>query len=304
MEKPKMKKKADLFPYLMLIPALGLLFIITIYPFVTSLTLSLFDYSFLKQGMNFVGLKNYIDIITEGVFLSSVWFTLFWTAANVLFMTVLSLAAALMMRQSFLGQGFIKAVLLVPWILPQVVTGYTFSLMLSEDIGIINTFLRALGLIGPDFSWFATPGLATAAVLMANIWRGFPFITLMIYAKMQSIPTAYLEAAKIDGANGPQRFWHIMLPYIRPVLGTCMMLTFVWSFNAFDIIKVMTGGGPLNATTTLALRLQKEAFEFMEISRASTMAVIMFCVLLVCVGVAMLVRTGMRRMAQRAEARK
>lgn len=279
------KRKFDWFPYLMLLPAWIIILAITAYPFVYSFSMSFFDYSFLKQGMKFIGLKNYINILAKGEFLSTMEFTIFWTVVNVVFMTILGFAVALVMRQKFMGKAFIKATMLIPWVLPQVVTGYTFNLMLSTEYGIVNKAMQALGLLPAGFSWFAKPGSAMCAIFMANIWRGFSFIALMIYAKMQTVPDSHLEAASIDGAGPWQRFWYILLPYISPVMATCVFLTFLWSFNAFDIIKVMTDGGPLKSTNTLALLVNREAFSYLEISRACTMAVIMLLILLACAGV-------------------
>lgn len=282
----------------MLIPALILLIVITAYPFITSISLSFFDYSFLKTGFRFIGLKNYTDIIADGKFMSSLGFTLIWTIINVAAMTGLGFATAILMRQRFAGREFIKGTMLVPWVLPQVVTGYIFGLMLAEDAGIINVALKSLGLMHKGFSWFSTPRFAIAAVLIANIWRGFPFITLMVYAKMQSLSISFLEAPKIDGAGGLQIFRYIIIPLVRPVTVTCMLLTFIWSFNAFDIIKVMTGGGPLESTATLSLLLQREAFSYLEISRACTMAVMMFIILLLCVGIILLCGSIFRRVSR------
>lgn len=284
----KRKRKTDWFPYLMLLPAWVIILGITAYPFVYSFALSFFDYSFLKQGMNFIGLKNYMDIISKGEFLSTLNFTLVWTVVNVISMTVLGFAVALLMRQRFVGKGFLKATMLIPWILPQVVTGYAFNLLLSTDYGIVNKMLQMIGLLPQGFSWFSKPFPAMCAVFIANIWRGFPFVALMLFAKMQTVPNSYMEAAAIDGAGAVQKFWYILLPYISPVVLTCMFLTFLWSFNAFDIIKVMTDGGPLKSTNTLALLVNREAFSYLEISRACTMAVIMLFILLACAGVMLL----------------
>lgn len=290
------KKRPDWLPFLMLLPALILLLAITVYPFITSASLSFTDYNFLKQDTKFVGFKNYFDIIAEGKFLSSVGFTFFWTCINVIGMIVLGFVVALLLRGKFIGQKFLKGTMLIPWVLPQVVTGYIFSLLLSTDVGALNILLQQIGVLPEGFSWFSTPAPATAAVFIANIWRGFPFVSLMLYAKMQSIPISYLEAASIDGANGRQSFLYIMFSFLRPVAATCMFLTFLWSFNAFDIIKVMTDGGPLGFTTTLSLQLQKEAFSYLEISRACTMAVIMFLLLIACVCIFLLLRKIWKRL--------
>ena len=274
----------------MLIPAILLLGMITVYPFVISVGLSFFDYSFLKREINFVGLKNYIDILSEGKYLSSIRFTFLWTIWNVLLIGIMGFITSLLLRQRFFGRQVIKATMLIPWILPQVVTGFTFNLMMAQEIGILTRFLFLLGLVPADFSWFIDPKLAAAAVVVANSWRGFPFVALMLFAKMQSIPSSLMEAAQIDGANSIQVFRHIIINYIKPVVATCLALTFIWSFNAFDIIKVMTGGGPLEGTSTLALRLQREAFDFMQISRACTMAVCTFVLLLAIAGAGIVLR--------------
>ena len=274
----------------MLLPATLVILSVTAYPFIYSLSMSFFDFSFLKQGMKFIGFKNYRDIISKGEFLSVLGFTFRWTVINVVFMTLLGFAVALIIRKKFIGKGFLKATMLIPWVLPQVVTGYIFSLMLSTDYGVVNKSMQAVGLLPDGFSWFAKPLPATCAVLMANIWRGMPFIALMVYARMQTVPSSLLEAAAIDGAGEFQQLRYIILPHISQVLVTCMMLTFLWSFNAFDIIKVMTDGGPLKSTNTLALLLNREAFSYLEISRACTMAVIMMVILIAFAGLLMLLR--------------
>lgn len=284
------KRKRDWFPYLMLLPAWAIILGITAYPFVFSLALSFFDFSFLKTDTSFVGLKNYMDIISKGDFLATLNFTLLWTVVNVIFMTMLGFAVAMLMRQRFIGKGFLKATMLIPWILPQVVTGYVFNLMLSTDYGVVNKMMQKIGLLPDGFSWFSKTVPAMCAVFMANIWRGFPFIALTLFAKMQTVPNAQIEAASIDGAGAFQRFRYILLPYISPIALTCVLLTFLWSFNAFDIIKVMTDGGPLNTTNTLSLLVNREAFLYLEISRACTMAVIMLFILLACAGIFLLIR--------------
>ena len=132
------RRKFSLLPYLMLLPATLVILSVTAYPFIYSLSMSFFDFSFLKQGMKFIGFKNYRDIISKGEFLSVLGFTFRWTVINVVFMTLLGFAVALIIRKKFIGKGFLKATMLIPWVLPQVVTGYIFSLMLSTDYGVVN----------------------------------------------------------------------------------------------------------------------------------------------------------------------
>ena len=270
------KKRTALFPYVMLIPSVILLVGITLYPFLSSLYNSLFDYSFTKSEINFIGLKNYTDIIAEGRFFSSFRFTILYTVLDLAVVLVLGFITSLLLGQKFAGKSVLKATMLIPWILPQVVTGYIFNLMLAQNMGIINRILALAGLVPFDFSWFAKPSTAIAAVVIASSWRGFPFIALMLYSKMQSVPEELLESASLDGANALHRFRYVVMPHIWQVFLTCTFLTFLWTFNAFDIIKVMTNGGPLGRTETLSYLLQREAFKYLKIGRASAMAVLMF----------------------------
>lgn len=280
------RKRLDVFPYLLLVPSLILLLGITLYPFITSIYYSFFDYSFTRPDVKFIGLKNYLSILEDGKFFTSLIFTCIWTVVNLFTIVLLGFATAVLMRQNFVGKGILKATMLIPWILPQVVTGYVFSLMTAQNIGIINRILFLCGVVPGDFSWFENGTTALIAIVMANSWRGFPFVALMLYSKMQSVPASYLEAAQLDGANAIQRFRYIMLPYIKMVLMTCCFLTFLWTFNAFDIVKVMTNGGPLEQTVTLSFLLQREAFKYMEIGKACAMAILMFTALgLIILGV-------------------
>lgn len=284
----KTRKKFDLIPYLFLAPAAIFLVGITFYPFISSLIYSFYDYSFLKQGMEFVGFENYIDIISEGAFTSSITFTLKWVVMNLVCVTILAFTTALLLRQKLAGSGVLKAVMLIPWIIPQVVTGYVWSMMASQDMGIITHLLNTFGLVPDGFSFYSTTASATILMVAANSWKSFPFVALMLYSKMQAIPKSQIEAAQIDGATGFQVFYHITMPYIMPIYSTCMMLCFLWTFNAYDIIKVMTNGAPLNTTISLSLLVQREAFTYMEISRSCAMSVMMFLLALSVLGCACL----------------
>ena len=163
------------------------------------------------------------------------------------------------------------------------VSGFTWNVMLSDNMGIITAFLRASGLCSPDFSWFQTGSMAMASAILANVWRGYPFFALMLYAKIKTLPREQIEAARIDGASGTRLFLSIMFPHIKVVLFTCMGLAFLWTYNAYDIIKVMTDGGPADATLTLPLLIQREAFEYYNLSTASTMSIVTFIIIIILV---------------------
>lgn len=304
----KKKKRIDLLPYLLLVPSMIFLVGITLYPFVTSIYYSFFDYSFTKTGINFVGLENYIDILSEGKFFEALSFTLLYTVFDLAIVLLLGFITSVLMRQKFVGKQVLKATMLIPWILPQVVTGYVFNLMIAQNMGILNRIMALMGLVPVDFSWFTNPVNATIAVVMASSWRGFPFVALMLYSKMQSVPVDLLEAASLDGANSVQRFTNIVVPHIKQIFLTCAFLTFLWTFNAFDIIKVMTNGGPLEKTVTLSFLLQREAFRYLKIGRSCAMAVLMFLSLITIIAIVFavkwLVEKGVAKYEQKQNVRK
>ena len=183
--------------------------------------------------------------------------------------------------KDFIGKNILKAVILIPWVLPQVVTGFVWSVMLSDHMGIITAIIRDSGLFSRDFSWFQTGTLSMVAAIFTNVWRGFPFFALMLFARLSTLPSEQLDAAKIDGAKGVSLFYYIIFPYMKPVLLICIVLAFLWTFNAYDIIKVMTNGGPAEATLTLPLLIQREAFEYYNLSKASTMSLVTFILILI-----------------------
>jgi len=275
-----LNRKNRMTAYLLILPAAAMLAIFVLYPMILNISLSFKDYSMLKTTTKNVGLKNYVTLLSDKRVWEAVQRTFVWTFINVAGALIIGLGAAMLLSNGFKGSGLIKAIVLIPWVLPSVITGYIWSLMLQEDAGVITYILKTLGLVASDFSWFRTGPLSMSAAIMANIWRAFPFFTLMIYAKINTIPSDHIEAAMLEGANSIQLFRHVTFPFIRPTVYTCTYLCFIWSFNAFDILKVMTNGGPAEMTTTMSIMVQREAFQFFEISNASTMSVIMFVLMI------------------------
>jgi multiple sugar transport system permease protein len=162
--------------------------------------------------------------------------------------------------------------------------------MLSADYGIVWTYLVKWGIISSDFSFFSNPRAAMFAVIVANVWRGFPFVAVMSYAKLKTIPTEQIEAAMLDGTNAIQRFFNVVLPWIFPILKRCSFLVFVWNFNSFSIIYSMTKGGPGATTETFPIMIQRIAFRMLDFGQAATLgtfsALIVIAVLIIvtCTG--------------------
>lgn len=267
-------------PYFLVLPTVLMIGAFLLYPMIYNVVLSFFNYSLASVNRPFVGFDNYAKMLKETRMWQAVGRTAIWTGTNLVISILIGVGAAFLLYSNFKGSSILKSFVLIPWILPSVITGYIFSLMMNEKAGIITYLLRASKLVNPNFSFFDNGPLSMTAAIMANVWRAFPFFTLMIYAKLCTIPTDHVEAAKLEGANGLQMFIYVYLPFIRDTLFSCIFLCFIWTFNAYDIMKVMTNGGPADMTTTLSILIQREAFSYFSLSNASTMSVIAFTIML------------------------
>lgn len=265
-----------------------------LYPMVENLVISFFHYSLSEIERPFVGVKNYIDLAGDTHMWKALGRTAIWTAINLFFAILIGVGSAFLLFTGFKGSGLLKSFILIPWILPSVITGYTFSLMLNEDAGIITWILKSLGMVGPKFSFFSSGALSMFAAIIANVWRAFPFFTLMIYAKLCTIPNDQMDAAKLEGASGLKLFHYVLLPFIADVLQSCIFLCFIWTFNAYDIMKVMTNGGPAELTTTMSILIQREAFSYFSLSNASTMSIYTFVIMLFVVAMMNLIKKRVR----------
>lgn len=289
------QRNTYIIPYVLMTPAAIMLGLFILYPMLMNIITSFQSYSLVQIGRPFVGFANYEALLTDARIWSAIKRTIIWTLINLCFSLALGLGSALLLSTRFRGNNIIKSLILIPWILPSVITGYTWSLMLNEDAGIITWLLKTLQLVSRDFSWFRTGTLSMTAAMMANIWRAFPFFSLMIFAKLSTIPNDHVEAALIEGVNKRQMFTYVSFPYIKPVVVSCTYLVFIWTFNAYDIIKVMTNGGPAELTTTMSILVQKEAFQYFSLSNAATMSVIMFTLMTLIILVAYLLLKLVRK---------
>jgi multiple sugar transport system permease protein len=223
------------------------------YPLYRNLDLSLRDYnvrSFVRGDAPFAGLDNYVEIFADTTFGPALAHTLVFTGVSLIFQFVLGLALAVFFVQHFPLSATLRGLFLVPWLLPLIVSASTWSWMLNSDSGIVNA---ALATIGVDaVNWLTSPSWSLISVIIANIWIGIPFNLVVLYSGLQGIPSHIYEAAAIDGANGWQRFWRITLPLLRPVSAITLLLGLVYTLKVFDIIWIMTRGGPTDSSTTLA----------------------------------------------------
>jgi multiple sugar transport system permease protein len=223
------------------------------YPLYRNVDLSLRNYtvrSFVQGDAPFTGLENYRTVFDDPTFAPALLHTVVFTAVCLIFQYAIGLALAVFFNQHFRLSATLRALFLVPWLLPLIVSASTWSWMLNSDSGIVNAALHAVG-IGP-VNWLTSPSWSLTSVIIANIWIGVPFNLVVLYSGLQSIPRSLYEAAAIDGAGAWQRFRSITFPLLRPVSAITLLLGLVYTLKVFDIIWIMTKGGPAGSSTTFA----------------------------------------------------
>ncbi|SDM81189.1 carbohydrate ABC transporter permease [Actinacidiphila guanduensis] len=236
-----------------LAPVVAYLGLFYAYPLYRNIDLSLRDYtvrSFVQGGAPFTGLGNYRTVFRDPTFAPALEHTVVFTAVSLLFQYAAGLALAVFFSQHFRLSTTLRALFLVPWLLPLIVSASTWSWMLNSDSGIVNSTLGWAG-IGP-VNWLTSPSWSLASVIIANIWIGIPFNLVLLHSGLQAIPATLYEAAALDGANAWQRFWKVTFPLLRPVSAVTLLLGLVYTLKVFDIIWIMTKGGPSDSSTTFA----------------------------------------------------
>ena len=248
------KRKAQLAAWGFVAPVVIYLAACYAYPLYRNIDLSLHSYtvtSFVTGNAPFAGFAEYAGIFKNPTFAPALVNTTVFVFVSIAFQFAIGLALAVFFARRFRLNTLLRALFLVPWLLPLLVSASTWSWMLNSDSGIVNAFLKAVG--AQPIDWLTSPTWSLIAVLIANIWIGIPFNLVIMYSGLQSIPQDIFEAASIDGASGWQRFWRITFPLLRPVSAITLLLGFVYTLKVFDIIWIMTRGGPATSSTTLAI---------------------------------------------------
>ncbi|GIM96825.1 carbohydrate ABC transporter permease [Paractinoplanes toevensis] len=231
------------------------------YPLYRNLDLSLRHYtvrSFVQGDAPFSGLDNYRTILDNATFWPAFLHTVVFTGVSLLFQFTIGMALAVFFAQNFKLSATLRALFLVPWLLPLIVSASTWSWMLNSDSGVVNFALRSVGI--DPVNWLTSPSWALTSVVIANIWIGIPFNLVVLYSGLQAIPSEIYEAAALDGASGWQRFWRVTFPLLRPVSAITLLLGLVYTLKVFDIIWIMTKGGPTDSSTTFATWSYKLGF--------------------------------------------
>ena len=260
-------------PYLYLFPSLLILVVFLLFPLIWNIYVSIHDVSILTilKDWEFVGLKNFIDLLTEPKFYESLKLTLFFAGGSVLAQFTIGLVLAILLNQKIQGTNIFRMLLIIPWSVSTVITAFSFKFMYDDNFGILNYLLKQMGL--DSVGWLSDPNIAIWSIVLTNIWYGTPFTILFLTAGLQSINPLLYEAALIDGATKIKRFFFITIPLLRQFMVTNLILITVWSINFFDLQLIMTGGGPLFSTTTISLYMYRQAFEFGSFSGGATIGI-------------------------------
>jgi multiple sugar transport system permease protein len=268
-------------PYLFLLPAVAFLLAFAVYPIVTTVIYSFRSVTvtgLLTGQLPFVGLANYREVLSDPDFRHSVQISLIFTIASVAFQFVIGFALAVLFNERFPGRGVLRGLVMVGWVLPLVVVGTTFKWMFQSGTGVINALLKA---VDPSLAvgWLEQPHSSLTAIILTNIWLGVPFDMAMLLAGLQSIPATVYEAARIDGASAVQRFRYMTLPLMRGPSLIVATLGIIYTMNVFEIILIMTGGGPGDSTTVVPYFAYLRVFKFFKVGQASAVTVLMLCFL-------------------------
>lgn len=262
--------------YLLLVPTLVVVIGLIGYPFVLSLYFSVTDKVLARSEINFVGLANYIDLLDDPIFLRTVWNTFNYTVTAVFFKMALGLAMALTLNEIKRMRRFWRAAFLLPWVVPSSLSVLAWVWMFDSQASIITYFLNQLGLVDGKIPWLGIPALAMAAVQTVNIWRGVPFFGMILLAGLVTVPQDLYEAATVDGANAIQRFKAITLPHITPILIVATLFSFVRTLGDFQIVWILTKGGPINSTHLIATLAFRSAIQGADLAKGAAIAAFLF----------------------------
>jgi len=255
------------------LPAILLLTIFIVYPLLSTVQMSVTD-----AAGGFVGLENYVEITSSPRTWRATLNTLFYVGFSVLFQLLLGTAAGILLNEPFRGQGVVRALTLIPWVIPGIVAAMAWAWMFHTDFGIINYALKSLGLIDEPVGWLTNPRTVLPALVAVNVWKMFPFVAVMVLAGLQAIPVSLYEAARVDGANFWQEVRFITLPQLRPILVVITLLLLIAGVNSITIIYGTTRGGPADRSLIIAIQIFVESFEQFRFNRGSALSVLFFAV--------------------------
>ena len=269
--------RSRLYAFALLAPAIIVVLLVIVYPLLMAGQLSLHDVRIFRADRGLTGemdLHNFRDMFANPSFWRSLRITLYYVVAGVIGSFGIGMFTAVLLNRPFRGRALARVLMVLPWPIPGVVAATIFVWMFNSSFGVINYLLLTTGIVDKPVQWFTQAVPALFAVVAATIWKGYPFFTISLLAGMQSVPKELYEAARVDGASAVQQFRFITIPALGPVIGISLVIATLWQFRVFDIIFVMTGGGPSGATETLAIQIYREAFQYFEMSYAAAVGMV------------------------------
>ena len=269
---------------LFVLPAFLYMMVFVGYPIIRNIILSFQDVTaanLIRGTKNFVMFGNYAELFSDSVFRTSLKNTLVYTLMCLIVQFVIGFALALFFNKNFTVSKPVRGILLIPWMIPITVTALIFKLLFATDIGVVNYLLRSMHLISANIEWLTTPGTAMFALICANVWIGIPFNMILISTGLTTIPQELYESASIDWASRIQSFFKITLPLLKPTIESVLILGFIYTFKVYDLVWVMTGGGPVNSTHMLSTYSYKLSFDMFQYSKGSAVANVLLVILMI-----------------------
>lgn len=273
------KRRSELkFGLLMMAPAFGVLLFVMLVPVLLAIQSSFFRIDTITRAETFVGLRNYENLIKDPAFWDAFKRTLFWVFGAVTTQLVLGVAVALILDSALRGRNLVRGLMLFPYLVPAIVAVLVWRWIFNDLVGVANyVFVDVLGVADGPLPWFH-PNFSMLTVILMSAWKYTPFWAVLILARLQVVPTDLYEAAQIDGASSWQRFRHITVPWIAPVVIVLVILRSIWAFNEFDMVYLPAEGGPLSSTTTISVYIRQLAFGVLNLGAASAVALTMLIV--------------------------
>ena len=263
----------------MVSPTVIILLVMTAYPLVFTLIYSFTDYNLMKRNTSFIALKNYADLLGNAYFRQAIWNTVKFTVLTVVLEMVCGFFLALFVNSLKKGQKAMRTLLLLPYLLPAVTVALSWRMMLSPNYGIVNQVLTTLNL--PVYNWFSDIQTAFGMLVLIDVWQNTPFVFLLLYAALQSVPQAQYEAAKIDGASRFKTMIYVTIPNLKNSLSLCALLRTIDGFRVFEKVNLLTGGGPANSTATITQYLYNFGIKNLKFGFGSAGAIVMTILVLI-----------------------
>ena len=262
-------------------PAILVVIGVLVVPVLYALATSFSSVAASDHSLSFNGLANYARMFSDKYFRNSLKLTVIFTVVTVFAEIVLGVAVAVVLNKEFFGHGFVRGIMILPWALPSVVNAVMWKWIFHANYGALNALLSQLGLIDKYKLWLGTPRSAFWCVVVANIWKETPYVVLLTIAALSNISNDYYEAAMVDGSNGWKSFWSITLPLIRPVVMILTITKTIWALQTFDLVHIMTGGGPASGTELMSVYIHKNTFKYLDFGYGAAMSFVLMAVCLI-----------------------